>query len=213
MSTPGWDVITWESFVSALRIYKQRFAGKSGQDLAYIRCLIALQGLSITARAARAEEIVSFLNSWAARVSRVETPVMLAAWVRDRVDPLERVASLTVADERLPSRVGEIEDLYASLMATGRSRVRNWSDAANSKALHQIAPGVFVMWDNKVKQFFGAYGDFTQQMHRLARRLIHDSPYLADRMEEELQDALGYSARKPLAKYLDELNVVRVDSV
>jgi hypothetical protein len=175
--------------------------------------LSALHGLSITARAARADDIVSFLNSWAARVSRGDTPVMLAAWIRYRADALERVAGLTIADERLPSRGGEIEDLYASLMETGRGRVRNWSDAANSKALHQIAPGVFVMWDNKVKQFFDGYGDFTQQMHRLARRLIDHSPYRADRLEGELQNALGYAARKPLAKYLDELNIVRVDEV
>jgi hypothetical protein len=92
--------------------------------------------------------------------------------------------------------------------------MRNWSDAANSKALHQLVPAVFVMWDKKIKQFALDYGDFTQRMHRLARLLINDSPYRdSDRVERELQVALGYSARKPLAKYLDELNVVCVSQI
>jgi hypothetical protein len=50
-------------------------------------------------------------------------------------------------------------------------------------------------------------------MHRLARRIVTESPYPVDRIEVELQSALGYSARKPLAKYLDEFNVVRVGQI
>jgi hypothetical protein len=164
-------------------------------------------------RAARAPDIVAFLNSWAARVSRNETPGMLSAWIREQADPLQRVASLTIADELLPRHIDEIVALYAGLMTTGRTAVRNWSDAANSKALHQLVPCVFVMWDKKIKASAGDYGEFTRQMHHLARRLIRDSPYRADRIEVELQYALGYAARKPLAKYLDEFNVVRVDQI
>jgi hypothetical protein len=175
--------------------------------------MAALEGLSMTQRAARADDIVTFLNSWAARVSRNDTPAMLRRWIRARANRLERVASLTIADERLPGRVEEIEALYASLMTTGRAKVRNWSDAANSKALHQLVPGVFVMWDKKIKQSARDYGEFTRQMHRLARRIVRESPYPVDRIEVELQSALGYSARKPLAKYLDEFNVVRVGQI
>jgi hypothetical protein len=175
-----------------------------------VRCLAALEGLSMIERAARADDIVRFLNSWAARVSRNETPAMLAAWVSERVEPLERVAALTIADERLPSHFEELDALYASLMTAGRAKVRNWSDAANSKALHQLVPGVFVMWDKKIKQSARDYGDFMQRMHRLARGVVRKSPYPADRIETELQSALGYSVRKPLAKYLDEFNIVRV---
>lgn len=167
----------------------------------------------MTERAARAADIVAFLNSWAARVSRNETPGMLSAWIREQADPLRRVANLTIADELLPRHVDEIVALYASLMTTGRTAVRNWSDAANSKALHQLVPEVFVMWDKKIKQSAVDYGEFTRQMHRLARRLIQDSPYRADRIEVELQSALGYATRKPLAKYLDEFNVVRFDQL
>lgn len=213
MSTPGCDEVTWKEFVDALSAYKRRFSGKSGQDLAYVRCLNTLEGLSMTERAARAPEIVAFLNSWAARVSRNETPGMLSGWIREQEDPLQRVTSVTIADELLPMHIDEIVALYASLMTTGRTAVRNWSDAANSKALHQLVPCVFVMWDKKIKQSAGDYGDFTRQMHHLARRLIRDSPYRADRIEVELQSALGYAARKPLAKYLDEFNVVRVDQI
>ena len=204
------DQVTWRDFVDALSVYKLRFAGRSGQDLAYVRCLTALEGLSMTERAARAGDIVAFLNSWAARVSRSETPRMLDGWIREQADPLQRVSGLTIATDLVPSRIEEIAALYASLMATGRAAVRNWSDAANSKALHQLVPGVFVMWDKKIKQSAGDYGEFMRQMHRLARRLIRESPYRSDRIEFRLQSALQYSTRKPLAKYLDEFNIVRL---
>lgn len=211
MSMPALDQVTWRVFVDALSVYKQRFSGKSGQDLAYVRCLTALEGLSMSGRAGHAADIVAFLNSWAARVSRNEAPGMLGGWIREQAEPLQRVAGLTIADDLLPSHIGEIAALYASLMTTGRAAVRNWSDAANSKALHQLAPDLFVMWDKKIKQSAGEYGEFTLQMHRLARHLIRDSPYRADRIEIELQSALRYATRKPLAKYLDEFNVVRFD--
>jgi hypothetical protein len=211
--TSDLDRVTWEAFVAALSVYKQRFSGKPGQDVAYVRCLAALEGLSMIERAARADEIVTFLNSWAARVSRDHTPVMLGAWITERADHLERVAGLTIAHEQLLSHLEEIDALYASLMETGRATVRNWSDAANSKALHQLVPGVFVMWDKKIKQSAGDYGEFTRQMHRLARRVEDESPYPAGRIESELQSALDYSTRKPLAKYLDEFNVVRVGRI
>ncbi|MGN6170285.1 MAG: hypothetical protein ACTHQQ_19255 [Solirubrobacteraceae bacterium] len=213
MSTAGFDEVTWKAFFTSLLVYKQRLSGRSGQDLAYVRCLGALEGLSMAERAARAVDIVTFLNSWAARVSRNETPVMLAAWIREQADPLERVASLTIAHERLSSRAEEIGALYASLMTTGRANVRNWSDAANSKALHQLVPGVFVMWDKKIKHSARDYRDFMLRMHRLAQRVVRESPYPQDRIEIELQCALGYPTRKPLAKYLDEFNVVRVGQI
>jgi hypothetical protein len=209
MSTSCVDEMTWEIFIAALSVYKQRFSGKARQDLAYVRCLVTLEGLSMVERAARADDIVTFLNSWAARVSRNETPVMLRAWVSAHADRLERVASLTIAHERLPSHVEEIDALYAGLMTTGRAKVRNWSDAANSKALHQLVPDVFVMWDKTIKRSARDYGEFVRRMHRLANRVVRESPYPSDQIETELQSALGYSARKPLAKYLDEFNVVR----
>jgi hypothetical protein len=211
MSTPALDQVTWSGFVDGLSVYKRCFSGKSGQDLAYVRCLTALEGLSMTERAAHAADIVAFLNSWAARVSRQETPGMLGGWICEQADPLQRVAGLTIADDLLPSHIEEIGTLYASLMTTGRAAVRNWSDAANSKALHQLVPGVFVMWDKKIKQSAGDYGEFMLQMHRLARRLIQESPFRADRIEVELQSELRYATSKPLSKYLDEFNVVRVD--
>jgi hypothetical protein len=211
MSMPALDQVTWSGFVDALSVYKERFSGKSGQDLAYVRCLMALEGLSMPERAAHAADIVAFLNSWAARVSRNETPSMLGGWISEQADPLQRVAELTIDDDLLSSHIEEIAALYASLMTTGRAAVRNWSDAANSKTLHQLVPAVFVMWDKKIMRSAGDYGEFMREMHGLARRLIQDSPYPADRIEIELQSTLRYATRKPLAKYLDEFNVVRVD--
>ena len=210
MRTLGWDEVTWDEFVGALRVYKERFAGKSGEDSAYIRCLRALEGLPSTGRAARAAEIVDFLNSWAARVSRADTSLMLRAWIREHAHRLDRLAGLTIVGGLA---VDDIQELYASLMTAGRAHVRNWSDAANSKALHQLVPAVFVMWDNRIKQFAVEYGDFTREMYRFARRLIGESPYRSDRVELELQAAFQYSARKPLAKYLDEFNTVRASGV
>lgn len=91
-------------------------------------------------------------------------------------------------------------------MIAGRAAVSNWSDAAASKALHQLTPELFVMWDKNIKPFAPDYGDFTLEMHRPGRRLADEAPVGRDDVEQHLQAHLGKPVRKTMAKYLDEYN-------
>jgi hypothetical protein len=101
----------------------------------------------------------------------------------------------------------EIQSHYDSLWGAARVKIHNWGPAANSKALHQIIPGLFVMWDVSIVPFAHDHADFMAEMHRLALRLIADGPYTdQDELELRMQDHLGDGVRKTLAKYLDDFN-------
>jgi hypothetical protein len=83
--------------------------------------------------------------------------------------------------------------------------VTNMGPAAASKALYLLQPRLFVMWDREISRSAPeGYGSYLQQMHALAVRLSDEAP--TDDLEAHLQELLGYSARKTLAKYLDEFN-------
>lgn len=206
MATLRWDRLTWEEFLAAVESYREQFSHRPNEDFAYLRCRRLLDGKSILERAANARDIVLFLNNWNCMVNKTDTPIMLAAWIRENADRLEALAHLTIIDDALPAAIPEIQALYDSLMEAGREKIPNWSDAAASKTLHQLIPGLFVMWDNNIKPFASDYGDFMLEMRQLALRLIEESPYMAEELERQLQHRLGYGVRKTIAKYLDEFN-------
>jgi hypothetical protein len=116
------------------------------------------------------------------------------------------LSGIGLLDDELPDVVGEMQALYDDLMAVGRAAVPNWSDAAASKALHQLIPALFVMWDVNIKPFAEDYGDFILEMHRLGRRLVEQGGTDPGEVETQLQERLGYRVRKTMAKYLDEFN-------
>lgn len=97
-------------------------------------------------------------------------------------------------------------DLYDSLQEAGRQAIHNWSDAATSKALHQLGPSVFVMWDKNIKPYAADYQGFLVEMHRLGVRLVDESPVGPDEVEGHLQRLLDYRVPKTFARYLDEHN-------
>jgi hypothetical protein len=81
------------------------------------------------------------------------------------------------------------------------------SDAAASKSLHLLLPELFVMWDREIKRSApGGYGAYQRLMHDLAARLAVEAGVPTDELALQLQQLLGYRARKPLSKYLDEYN-------
>ena len=206
MATLRWDRTSWQDFVTALEAYAAEIAGKPNEDFAYLRCLGLLRGKSMEDRAARASLIVEFLNNWDCRLKTADTRMMLATWIRRHADRLRALAGVHILDDDLPDAVEEITALYGELMLTGRAAVSNWSDAAASKALHQLIPGLFVMWDKNIKPFAADYGDFTLEMHRVGRRLADEARVSRDDVEQHLQEHLGKPVRKTMAKYLDEYN-------
>ena len=202
-----WDRMTWEEFVAAVELYKQEFSERAEEDFAYLRCRKLVDGKPIAERAARAPDIVRFLNAWKCGVNRDNTPPMLAEWIRANADRLEALAHLTIEDVDVLERHNEIQAIYGSLWEAARAKIRTWGPAATAKTLHMLIPRLFVMWDKNIVPFANGYGDFTVEMHRLAVRLIEESPHTSvEELEQRMQEHLGYAVAKTLAKYLDEFN-------
>ena len=206
MATLRWDRVSWEDFVTALVAYRDEFSDRSDEEFAYLRCLNQLRDRSMAERSARAVHIVTFLNAWKCRLKPLESRILLRDWIRANAKRLEPLSGVAALDDELPGVVAEGEALYDDLMAAGRSAVANWSDAATSKALHQLAPTLFVMWDLNIKPFAEGYGDFMLEMHRLGRRLMQEAGMTPVEAEANLQAQLGYRVPKTMAKYLDEYN-------
>jgi hypothetical protein len=96
------------------------------------------------------------------------------------------------------------DDLIREARAGG---LHNMSDAAASKTLHMLVPGLFVMWDKNIRRSVPhGYGAYLLEMHAFARRLAEQAPVPTAEIEDYLQQHLGSRLRKTLAKYLDEYN-------
>jgi hypothetical protein len=208
MALLDWDAVTWDGFVAGVRGYRDDFAPKGREDEAYLRGLALVQGLPPERRAERSPEIVRLLNTWACRLSSSLTPPLLAEWIRAHVPELEELEPLTIVDTELPAHAEAIGALHDDLIAVLRvGGVRNMSDAAASKALHLLLPGLFVMWDKEIRRSAPTgYGVYVGRMHELALRLLREAPVPAAAVEAYLQQELGASTSKTLAKHLDEYN-------
>ena len=208
MALLDWDVVGWDAFVAGVGGYRRDFSPKGREDEAYLRGLRLVQDVPLRRRAERSPEIVTLLNRWACRLSSSLAPPLLAEWIRAHTTELQELEPLTIVADALPAHAEAVgglhDDLIAALRAGG---VRNMSDAAASKALHLLLPGLIVMWDREIRRSAPAgYGDFLRRMHDLALRLIDEAPVPADQVEAYLQQELGASARRTLAKHLDEYN-------
>jgi hypothetical protein len=191
MALLDWDRVTWDDFVAGLEGFRDHFT-----------------------RAARAPdphpenaaEIIAVLNKWACRLSTAHAPGALESWLRAHAADLEKVDGVTISDPRLPDRSEAHGALHDGLVAHMRANgVNSMGDAAASKALYLLNPGLFVMWDKEIRRSAPeGYGAYLLQMHGLALRLAEKAP--AEDVEAYLQERLGYQTRKTLAKYLDEYN-------
>jgi hypothetical protein len=206
MATLRWDRVHWDDFLAVLEAYNKNFTTKPNQDPAYRRCLRQLDGRSIAERAAKARDIVLFLNNWGCMVNRTDSPSMLGQWIRDHADALEKLSTTHLLDDGLVDAIEEMNALYEDLLAEGKRVVPNWGPAATAKSLHQVIPALFMMWDTNILPFADNYADFTLEMHRLGQRLADEVRVAPLELDAHLQRHLGIAVRKTVAKYLDEYN-------
>ena len=188
MALLHWEKVTWRDFVAGLKGYREQFP----------RAFSAAEVFPDDAAG-----IIALLNRWACRLSVERAPSALDRWIREH-HPLDELEPLTISDPGLPfDELGALHDgLIAHMQAGG---VPNMGPAAASKALYLLQPSLFVMWDREISRSAPeGYGSYLLQMHSLAVRLSDEAP--TDEIEAYLQQLLGYSDRKTLAKYLDEFN-------
>ena len=207
MALLRWADLSWDDFAEGLEGYRDNYSGKSREDETYIGCLTLMEGRPLQARA-EGRELVDFLNRWACRLSSVKTPGLIAGWARDHMTRLKEFEALTILDAELPDHADELGSLHDDLIAHVKAGgVPNMSDAAASKTLHLLIPDLFVMWDKEIKRSAPeGYSAYQRQMHKLALRLAAETEVPIGELEPQLQRRLGYRARKPLTKYLDEYN-------
>ena len=207
MALLTWADLSWDDFVAGLEGYRDHFSGKSREDETYIGCLTLMEGRPLRARA-EGRELVDVLNRWACRLSSVKTPGLIAGWAHDHMTRLEEFEPLTLLDAELAAHADELGSLHDDLIAHVKAGgVLNMGDAAASKTLHLLIPDLFVMWDREIKRSAPeGYGDYQREMHELALRLAAETELPIGELETQLQRRLGYRARKPLTKYLDEYN-------
>jgi len=187
MGLLDWEKVTWPDFVRGLEGFRDGFPRAAQAP---------------DPRPESAAEIIAVLNRWACRLSTKRAPGALEGWLENNA--LDRLAPLTITDPVLPfEELGALhDDLVAHMRAAG---VASMGDAAASKALYLLQPALFVMWDKEIRRSAPeGYGAYLLEMHRLALRLTDEAP--TDDVEAHLQELLGYTQRKTLAKYLDEYN-------
>jgi hypothetical protein len=204
----GWSAVTWPDLVRGVTAYRDR----SAPQVAYLRCYRILRDdESMMARAGHSGDLVRFLNAWAARLDSKKAPAAFRGWITSHAGELERLDSIALTDPDVPGRGRDIDDLYDSLIGL-RPVLRNMSDAAASKALHQLLPNLVVMWDKAIKraataQGYGTYSSFLAAMREMSLRLLDEAGMGVGEAELHLQRRLGYDTRLTFAKYVDEANL------
>lgn len=208
MAVLRWDRTTWREFEQAIEAYQREFSGRAQEDPAYLRCFRLLGGKTRAARAAKSRDITRFLNDWKCGVNRQDTPLMLVAWIRENAERLDALVPLTISEPEVLEQLDEIQAVYDTCGSPRAPGSRDsWGPAGNAKTLHQLIPGLFVMWDKNIVPLARDYSNFLAEMQSLAVRLIEESPYAsAQELDGRMQEHLGYNVPKTLAKYLDEFN-------
>jgi len=172
-----------------------------------MRCVEVMRGRSMLERADASADLVMFLNAWRCRLDSRKAPPLVHDWIRAHAAELESLAPLSLADPAVPERSRDIQTLYESLFAL-RPELHNMADAAASKLLHQLLPRLLVMWDKAIRLAAGVdYGEFTVAMHRRALGLLREAGLDEPGLEALVQESVGSSVRKTLAKYIDEANI------
>lgn len=208
-----WDSVTWDDFERALVAYRDsQFLGSSriSGENAYLGLFTELANVSVGERVSHVASLVLFLNRWNCHFPRDESPAAITGWLSREGVVLQSLVGISILDSGVTERVSDLDALYESLieLRRGNPRISTMGDACASKLLHQMVPGLFVMWDLKIKSGFASYGAFMIRMHHFALRLRDElAPEEAQSdIDGFLTDALGYPVRKPLAKYIDEYN-------
>ncbi len=144
----------YDDFEGAMNHYQRRV----GDDAVYGRFLVEIERCWANTGADTAEMLVEFLNKWGRMRINVTMGLrqQLASALRQgrlHIDEFRRLriedenaGLISIGDERLRVRTAIVFlfELFGSV-GTG------FADVATTKALHILAPGYFVIWDNTTR--------------------------------------------------------------
>lgn len=99
MALLTWNDLSWNAFVAGLQGYRDFYAAKSREDLAYLRCFKLMRERPLRIRPARSRDLVLFLNTWACRLSSGQAPGLIAEWTLGHMD---RPRGARAADHHRP---------------------------------------------------------------------------------------------------------------
>lgn len=183
-------------------------------------------------------EIVDFLNHWRMRVPKENLSKQLTVWYskigKEKIKALQcdDFLKLNLNDEEVTKNISE---LYDSLLSRSNSNPEKYnmvktekiSDTAASKILHILKPSLFMMWDNNIREYYindkykdgpKAYILFMKKMQEFAFTLQEECPDVTKRLnekvsifyEEESSTEASNGYKKPITKFLDEYNWIKI---
>lgn len=208
----NYENITWEEFYKVLKDYRDKFfTGQMPEEKYYIEISTEINGLAIPEKATHADSILLFLNRWKCFIYQKELFInLLVNWVNNNKSQLENLSVFTIENIDLAVNSENIDFIYNSLMDFKNNGIVTMSDAAASKISHLMIPKLFLMWDkNIIKKFrYSKYSDFLLKMQKFAKNIKKEflDRYPGKKIDDYLMESLGYSVKKPLAKYIDEYN-------
>lgn len=209
----NYENITWEEFYKVLEQYRDKFLyGSPAEEKYYLEVFKVIHNLNIADKIKYVDSMLYFLNHWKCRFSKKTSPQALANWIKNNVNKLDKLVSFSIENIELPATSEDIDNIYDSLINLKYVGIHNMSDACASKFLHLMIPELFVMWDKNIKPYRNyKYSDFLLKMQQFAKNIKEEflNKYPGKKIDDYLMESLGYSVKKPLAKYIDEYNWYR----
>jgi hypothetical protein len=124
--------------------------------------------------------------------------------LREMEPQLDKFQKLTLSTIDLSQMSDKVEALYDELLnadwESDKGRTKRVGPTATSKVLHIVAPNVFIMWDRKIRDYYG-FKDSGAEYVRFLANMKDWLENLSPRIEE-----LSNKYQKSHTKIIDEYN-------
>ena len=222
-----WADIVWAAI--ALRDLKVLPEGRSFDEayLNIIRNEVFLERLRYNPQDLDVSEIrnvfVEFLNRWGCRLRNYDnnTASNLKKCLERVHSDFREIQNYSILDFDLESAENKerIKRIYNSFWNYGSPIARNFGPTATSKAIHIVNPGLFVIWDNKIRLHYWienrgiddsgkGYVYFLVEIKRIAKILVNEcrKRFDVDDPALWLSQKLNITPPHSLTKFIDEFD-------
>lgn len=157
------------------------------------------------------KQVIGFLNKWRCRIEKTTSKARDILNALNKLhDRFQRLSNVDLMAADLDASGSDVVDIYNKLRETLGS-------TATSKLMHILNDGLFVMWDNRIREEYECkdngrgYLKFLREMQEFAKEVVEDAKRrgISD-PADFLSDKLGSRYQKRLAKFIDEYNWVTI---